>query len=770
MTGSLPFEKNQPPGRGYETRVEGYFGAPQDTAGQAVTQPFQPVDHSEPLTRDQDNRKVAATLKLPPLTDQSPQSYQETGDVGFTWADAPGGARPNELLHEQEEGEQLEQREAQLQEGLEALAAKIEGVSRERTDYIQVTGGERLAEDREYVMQSITAGGTWMQMILWDQEQLKRLDLREMDVAACMLKEQWGHGWRFCKKAETSAVMSVRETALVMSDTSRLLNSLYPELAQSVGKEDLEEIMGRHRLLASGLSGATVSPQASMLFPKEDAQAILDWYARLRTGLEELDRLKLILKNAAGDVGKLLEQYPGPKPKPPLITTRSVRGGSLKGSEESAGLESYRSDFRDQAKAAGKGYRMGGVGSPGLEADEASQGFGEPSDLPSHLIKSRGRARVMEEEAQRERSGGSVQSKISEYDEDSGISGFDRESMETILQELHMYVCDALSELGKDTPVTEAIIMDCIPMMNLWTKNQSSTTKDFARAVKDIKPRTSDDYISVREWWKAINLLADDYGWSLRMRVTFMRRTGGLAAKHNDEIAQRMKNLMEHMSDWIRSADAFEPSRPESDQRYWLYAWTDVGLKMISEFHQIQQADEIERQLGELMEEEAYQIKADVDDPLNSQFHKVQALYKAMNNWLRDRSSALVESPLYVWKLLVEWMKASRPMGPLMLTHIQKALNKLGTNVEEALPRGHGRSKAQLEAIRKKGSMGATEATYGLILERLKLMAVNKELTMEVKTFSEMRDISKTRPRAMVTAAVAVLPRRGGRGRGRLGR
>jgi hypothetical protein len=42
LTGSLPFEKSQPPGRGYETRrVEGYFGAPQDSAGQAVTQPFQ---------------------------------------------------------------------------------------------------------------------------------------------------------------------------------------------------------------------------------------------------------------------------------------------------------------------------------------------------------------------------------------------------------------------------------------------------------------------------------------------------------------------------------------------------------------------------------------------------------------------------------------------------------------------------------------------------------------------------------------------------------
>ena len=47
-------------------------------------------------------------------------------------------------------------------------------------------------------------------------------------------------------------------------------------------------------------------------------------------------------------------------------------------------------------------------------------------------------------------------------------------------------------------------------------------------------------------------------------------------------------------------------------------------------------------------------------------------------------------------------------MGPLMLTHINKALNKLGSNVEEAIPRGHGRTMAQLEAIRnRKGSHGS---------------------------------------------------------------
>jgi hypothetical protein len=45
--------------------------------------------------------------------------------------------------------------------------------------------------------------------------------------------------------------------------------------------------------------------------------------------------------------------------------------------------------------------------------------------------------------------------------------------------------------------------------------------------------------------------------------------------------------------------------------------------------------------------------------------------------------------------------------------------------------------------MRRKGVMGATEGTYGLILEKLKLKAVNGELTMEVRTFSQLRDIQE---------------------------
>ena len=111
--------------------------------------------------------------------------------------------------------------------------------------------------------------------------------------------------------------------------------------------------------------------------------------------------------------------------------------------------------------------------------------------------------------------------------DETEIEGFDGDALESIIEELYVYVCDALSGISEDTPVTEQIIMDCIPMFNLKTKNQSSTTKDSNRAMKDIRPRTDGDYISVREWWKAINLLADDYGWSLRMRVTFIHAQDG---------------------------------------------------------------------------------------------------------------------------------------------------------------------------------------------------------------------------------------------------
>ena len=86
------------------------------------------------------------------------------------------------------------------------------------------------------LMQAVISEGTWVPLIVENQEHLRRVDLREIDVATCVMKEQWGRGWRFCREVETRAKMEVRETAFIMEDTSGLLDRLYPELVK-VGSE-----------------------------------------------------------------------------------------------------------------------------------------------------------------------------------------------------------------------------------------------------------------------------------------------------------------------------------------------------------------------------------------------------------------------------------------------------------------------------------------------------------------------------------------------------
>ena len=764
LTGSLPSDNYFLPSRGYETRVEGY-GAPQERDDQAMTQPVRISSYSQPLPVVKDDVKKVVNLKPLGHQDHPPKPNEKTGGVEFLWTGAEEAEESMEFVpasNLQLEGEEVARLELELQGELETLLAKADGLSQRRTDYLHRKESAQLAEGREGLLHAVVESGSWLPLIMSEQEHFRLLQLSAMDIAACSFKDGWARGWEFCKGASAPARVEVDETARLMEGVSLLLDRVGSELAKAGDSDKVEELRQRHQVLESGLSGRHVSRQVAALFPQSGAQAILDWYARLRIGLEEVDRLRTLSWDSACMVSGLLDQYPGPRlrlsqGKSSTSGAAGLResGGSTLGMElhrpeadaglrmgegSTQGLESYRSDFRVQAQSAGRGYRMGG-GTPVQEPQPLGYQVQEAVDLPSHLIRSQGGPRARVEERSVARSGGSVQSGVSGYDEDSGVTGFGGEGIESILEEVLVYVCDTLSALGKDTPVTVAIIMDCMPMLNLWTKSQSSTTKDFTRAVKDIKPRTTDNYVSVREWWKAINVLADDYGWALRTRIAFMRRTGGLAPKHNDTIARRVRDLMEHPKDWVRSVSVYDANKPEANQRYWLYIWIDVGLKLIAEFHQIQPVDEIEKQLGELMDEEPYQIDQTADDPLNSQLYKIQLLYKAMNTWLRDRSSALVDSPLYVWKLLVEWLKASKPAGPLMLTHINKALNLLSTNVEGAIPLGHNCSKAKLEAIRRQGVMGATEDTFGMVLERLKLRAVNGELTMEVRTFSQMKEL-----------------------------
>jgi len=189
-----------------------------------------------------------------------------------------------------------------------------------------------------------------------------------------------------------------------MEEVTRLLGLLSPELTRAMGQGQLEDLMSRHQILASGLGGGRISAQVAPLFPRDKAQAILDWYSRLKTGLRHLEKLQRQSWSAACAVGELLNQYPGPRPQPTRMASMAaesgrpslqgrgqplcMRGSSTKLEQEvgrgDSDLESYRSDFREKAKQAGLGYRLGG-GTPGPSQEGfMSRGFVDvvPTDLP----------------------------------------------------------------------------------------------------------------------------------------------------------------------------------------------------------------------------------------------------------------------------------------------------------------------------------------------------------------------------------------------------
>ena len=736
--------------RGHVTRVDGLVGQSHDPRESALTQRFSAMPTREPLIQEPGTKKKADHLGRPQdLEKLPPPTKEEQGGIEMFWEESgtPWGGQ-EELSPEEQialDQEELELEGGRVYEEFCAVLARAKTYVRTKDSLLEESGETGIVQMREEALES---QGTLMKQLLVPQEMKDAMNISFLD---------WASRFEGLLQGDFEALQrAAMPHKLTATDVTEILSMVTGKLEEGAtrlpGNQQLvEELKQRHKVLADGLAGkGRISQQTALLFPKDKAEAIMGWYIRLLAGLEELERLWSTMYRSQQALVELLEEYPGPAipvrgtlrvistPLPRQSVSKPQRfeyGIGVSPLTEKVGEAPQRGlgggDYRREAAQAGRDFRMGGGGGGSGDGERTRFWVGDEdpeasgvkvNDLPLGLIKSqRGEPSVKGSEHT-----------YSSY-ESEGLSGFDGDSKETIMTELYLMVADTLAAWGMGTRVTEAIIMDHVPPLHFRTKNAGSVTKDFSRVAKEVKPEKGFT-LSIGEWWALINELGNDHGWSFAMRIRWLTRTAGLAAKVNEGQAARIKAIMKDIKRWMPDYDL---SRSESEGRYWLYCWIKVGLKMIEEFHQVEPTEVIEGALEELMAEDEYQLVVG-EDPLNSQFHKVDSLYKAMYTMLRDKSSDLISSPLYVWKLLTGHLKAQTPIGPLMMTHINKSLNKLGVNPTEAFPANHMMTDAELREVKRRGVAGASEKTYGAILTLLKHRALNGDLAMEFKSFEQM--------------------------------
>jgi hypothetical protein len=629
-----------------------------------------------------------------------------------------------------------------------------------------------LGEERVRLLRPDRDGGRMTDFIFMNAEDQTRLELNTGDLLV-RGSEAIQDGVDILQGARLKPSMSMDAITGTLDRVSERFASEGPKcVGIHVTEEQWECLRERHVELRKRIVGQSkITKRAMEMFPKKDARDILDWYNKLEIAVGYLRVQRSYEEDSSQAISVLLDRYPGPSFKAESGTkprSEALSGGSLGGqkfgssvqvgnqgmftpsrlmgggSQKMEGLRgspSYsESEVRRMAADAGLNFRLGGAGpGNGPRWDAGAEGRNIPKDVPRSLIRNirdREPGRTEEEEGSKrqEDSRSDFGSFTSEESEWKG------ESDSEIKERIRDFVKRHLEERGIYSPTVLKIITGNLsPFRWPALKNQASTARSYSGVAKNIKVSCTEIYISVNEWWKKINDYATDNGWSPAIRIRFLANTGGLnSGKVYETRVERVKALMAQISEWMPRYDGATPG----DQfEYWTFVWVEVGLKFIEEFHQVQPTEMIEGGLQEFMRQSEYLIKADCDDFLNTQFHKVHAMFVAMNVWLRERSSALVDTPLWTWRLLVDWLDSQTPAGPLMMVHVKAALRKLGTDPEMVIPVHHGLTALQLQEMRVQGGINPTEKTYELILRLLKQRALQGDLVMEAKTLSQLSSL-----------------------------
>ena len=97
---------------------------------------------------------------------------------------------------------------------------------------------------------------------------------------------------------------------------------------------------------------------------------------------------------------------------------------------------------------------------------------------------------------------------------------------------------------------------------------------------------------------------------------------------------------------------SYEEEHDTAAECFWTKVWINVCVKFVVEFFKFQSTETIE--------DPKFQFKSP-DDPLNKDFYKIYDLWIHMNRWLTERSSPLVNTPIYLFMLMKVWLEKKGP-------------------------------------------------------------------------------------------------------------
>ena len=620
------------------------------------------------------------------------------------------------------------------------------------------------------VMTSAEERGTIAHFLALEHQNQERVQLDDATLISFLKSEfmRRENQVKACRVSTLVTKISIQESLQLIQEVGEKLQTMRRDVVQMLGEDEVRFMSQRHNMLEQLLKGNRPRG-ASQVFTADIMGQVMDWYIRVNEILKEIEHFKDAYKLAV-NVGKtLLERFPvreGGESAARSVLSRIGQEGSLgttlgMGSARGSGGDDDVSSegtlkgsvLRERLTDLGRNHRM--------RAHTVNDNLRYPSNVVSgqgtvedpHLLSTRRvsatplpkTSRVEGPPAWNSRRGADTQlssSRGGDGSDELSEASSSFTSRAEVLLDVEEYASKRLSELEILTHDSLKILTSNVPSGRLTTRSGGMPRMlDYGtKAMAAVTPFAKDGYINVAEWWETLNRQLDDHGVSIPLRFRVIAKTGGLADKGYELIRRKVRAFMKprELAEWLPE---YDHTHEERDLSYWLNLWVDLGVKLISEFYVCQDENTIEEGLDNMFKDKLYRISNE-SNSLNTEFYKVQMVFKDSLQYLKERGSQMADTPAFVMKKLQTWLKHKQgPIGVQMDMILSKAILKVGRDPLSVLPPGHRMSDQALSEIKQNGVGRLPERIYLLILKELNRKAAATELSFDIQTSSQLSQI-----------------------------